>query len=120
MKRVYLLTLVILLEAVSMVSGASALGPDATWAEIRSTPDVVVDAPMIPMSGHEAHEISVTDVCRSGGELRAQSSEGVLQTPAAGVPQSYAIEVDRVVWVGSHTYEVPLFTKHFIIPACTN
>ena len=94
-----------------------AVGPQSSWEEIRGTPGLVVNAPMIPFG---ARAVSVTDVCRSGDRLRAKASDGTaLETPAAGHRPSYAIQVGRIVGDGENSTFRALFAKPFEVPACT-
>ena len=93
------------------------VGPQSSWEEIRSTPGLMVNAPMIPFG---ARGVSVTDVCRSGDRLRARAADGAaLETPAAGHRPSYTIEVGRVVGDAEHSSFRALFVKPFEIPPCT-
>lgn len=111
-----MLTLVISLGVLHGGGWAFALGPDASWSEIRSMPNIFIRAPMIWFG---AHAISVLEVCRSGDTLRAQTSEGLtVEAPLQSAPQSYSIEVDRIVGGIRRTREIPLFLKRFDIPAC--
>jgi hypothetical protein len=94
-----------------------AVGPQSSWDEIRGTPDLVVNAPMIPFG---ARAVSVTDVCRSGDRLRAEAADGAaLETPAAGHRSSYTIEVGRIVGDGETSKFRALFVKAFEVPPCT-
>lgn len=95
---------------------APAVGPQSSWDEIRGTPGLVVNAPMIPFG---ARAVAVTDVCRSGDRLRAKAADGTaLETPAAGHRASYAIEVGRIVGDGETSKFRALFVKPFEVPAC--
>jgi hypothetical protein len=92
------------------------VGPQSTWEEIRSTPGLIVNAPMIPIG---ARAVSVTDVCRRGDRLCATAADGVaLETPAAGHRLSYTIQVGRVVGDGEHGGIRTLFVKSFDVPPC--
>ncbi len=94
-----------------------AVGPHSSWDEIRSTPGLVVNAPMIPFG---ARAVSVTDVCRSGDKLRAEAADGTaLETPAEGHRAGYAIAVGRVVGDGENSTFRALFVKSFEVPPCT-
>ena len=116
MKWVMLLTLVASLGVLSGAGWAFRLGPDSSWSEIRGTPNILIRAPMIWFG---AHAISVVDICRNGDKLRAQTSEGMtIEVPLNSAPQSYNIEVDRIVGGISRIREIPLFTKRFDIPTC--
>lgn len=92
------------------------VGPQSSWGEIRGTPGLVVNAPMIPFG---ARAVSVTDVCRSRDILRATAADGTtLETPGAGHRSSYTIEVGRIVGDGETSRFRPLFVKPFEVPAC--
>jgi hypothetical protein len=96
---------------------STAVGPESSWDEIRGTPGLVVNAPMIPF-GERA--VAVTDVCRSGDSLRATTADGTtLETPVAGHRSGYMIEVGRIVGDGETSKFRALFVKPFDIPACT-
>lgn len=93
------------------------VGPQSSWEEIRGTPGLIVNAPMIPFG---ARAVSVTDVCRSGDRLRATAADGaVLETPAAGHRPSYRIEVGRMVGDAETSKFRALFVKSFDVPPCT-
>jgi hypothetical protein len=93
-----------------------AVGPQSSWEEIRGTPGLVVNAPMIPFG---ARAVAVTDVCRSGDRLRATAADGTaLETPAAGHRPSYAIQVGRIVGDAETSTFRALFVKPFEVPAC--
>ena len=93
------------------------VGPQSSWEEIRGTPGLIVNAPMIPFG---ARAVSVTQVCRSGERLRATAADGTaLETPAAGHRLTYTIEVGRVVGDGEHSGFRALFVKSFEVPPCT-
>ncbi len=116
LKQLLLLTLVGALGVLSRAGWAAPLGPDSSWSEIRSTPSILIRAPMIWFG---ADALSVLDICRSGDELRGQTSAGVtVEVPLKSAPQSYTIEVDRIVGGLRHIREIPLFTKRFTIPPC--
>ncbi len=117
MRKIMALTLVALLWLLHAASGALALGPESSWAEIRSTPDVKPQAPMLFFG---AHAVSVLDLCMRGDRLRAATSDGLTsEVPLGSTARSYDIRVDRLVIVdGEHSYHRYLFTKHFDIPAC--
>lgn len=92
------------------------VGPQSTWDEIRATPGLVVNAPMIPFG---ARAVAVTNVCRSGEMLRATAADGTkLETPAAGHRSSYTIEVGRIVGDGETSKFRALFAKPFEVPPC--
>lgn len=93
-----------------------AVGPQSTWEEIRGTPGLVVNAPMIPFG---ARAVAVTDVCRSGDRLRAKASDGAaLETSAAGHRSSYTVQVGRIVGDGETSKFRALFVKPFEVPPC--
>ncbi|HSB70551.1 MAG TPA: hypothetical protein VLT62_14595 [Candidatus Methylomirabilis sp.] len=116
MKPRIVLTLVASLGLLSAAGGAFALGPDSSWSEIRSTPNVRIRAPMIFFG---AHAISVTDICRRGDKLRAQTSEGTtVEVPQPSGSRGYDIEVYRIEGGIRRTREILLFIKWFDIPAC--
>ena len=92
------------------------VGPQSSWDEIRATPGLVVNAPMIPFG---ARAVAVTDVCRSGDKLRATAADGTkLETPAAAHRSSYTIEVGRIVGDGETSKFRALFVKPFNVPPC--
>ena len=94
-----------------------AVGPQSSWEEIRGTPGLVVNAPMIPFG---ARAVAVTDVCRSGDRLRATAADGTaLETPAAGHRSSYTIQVGRIVGDAETSTFRALFVKSFEIPPCS-
>jgi hypothetical protein len=116
MRRVMLLALIASLVVMNGVACAYELGPDSSWAEIRSTPGILVQAPMIFFG---AHAISVVEVCRSGDKLRSRTSEGMtVEAPLGSTRQSYNIDVDLIVSDMRRTRVVYLFTKRFEIPTC--
>lgn len=117
MRKIILLTLIASLGVLNVASSAVALSPGSPWAEIRSTPDVIPEAPMIFFG---AHGVSVLDVCMRGDRLLAVTSDGVAsEIPLGSTSRSQDIRVNRVVVVdGEHSYRQYLFTKHFDIPAC--
>ena len=116
MKQALGLTLVASLWALNGAGSAFALGPDSSWSEIRSTPGILIRAPMILFG---AHAISVLDICRNGDSLRAQSSEGTkVEVPVRSASQSYNIEVHAIVGGIRRTREILLFIKRFDIPTC--
>ena len=95
---------------------SQAVGPQSSWAEVRSTPGLVVSAPMIPFG---ARAVAVTDLCRSEDRLRATAADGAaLATPAAGHRSSYTIEVGTVVGDGETSKFRALFVKPFDVPPC--
>ena len=99
------------------IAGAGpTVGPQSSWDEIRGTPGLVVNAPMIPFG---ARAVAVTDVCRSGDKLRATAADGTkLETPGSGHRSSYTIEVGRIVGDGETSKFRALFVKPFEIPSC--
>ena len=116
MKHGRLLTLVGVVGILSSARGAAPLGPESSWAEIRRTPNILIRAPMIWFG---AHGISVMDTCKNGDKLQAQTSEGMtVEVPLKSTPQTYNIEVNRLVGGLSYIKEIPLFTKRFEIPPC--
>lgn len=93
-----------------------AVGPQSSWDEIRGTPGLVVNAPMIPFG---ARAVAVTDVCRSGDRLRATAADGTkLETPGGGHRPNYAIAVGHIVGDGETSTFRALFVKPFDIPPC--
>lgn len=117
MRRILALTLMVSLGALGAASGAAALGSGSPWAEIRSTPDIIPEAPMIFFG---ADAVSVLDVCVHGDTLRAAAGEeGTAEVPVGAASRSYDIRVDRFVMAdGEHTHNRYLFTKRFDIPRC--
>lgn len=116
MRRLLLLGLLASLAVLNGAGWGYALGPDSSWPEIRSTPSILIQAPMIWFG---AHAISVLDVCRSGDRLRARTSDGAeAEAPLRSISQSYNIEVYRILGSMRRTREVFLFTKRFDIPIC--
>ncbi len=116
MHRVILLALIAWLGVLNTASGAVALGPESPWSEIRSTPDVFPEAPMIFFG---VHGVSVLDVCVRGDKLRAATSDGIAsEIPLGSTRRSYDIKVGRMVVTGEHSFLRYLFTKHFDIPTC--
>lgn len=92
------------------------VGPQSSWDEIRGTPGLVVNAPMIPFG---ARAVAVTDVCRSGEKLRATAADGTkLETPGVAHRSNYAIAVGRIVGDGETSKFSALFVKQFDIPPC--
>jgi hypothetical protein len=92
------------------------VGPQSSWDEIRGTPGLMVNAPMIPFG---ARAVAVTDVCRSGDRLRAKAADGtMLETPAAGHRPSYTVQVGRIVGDGETSTFRALFVKSFEVPPC--
>ena len=116
MKQRMLLALVVSLGLLHGGGWAFAQGPDASWSEIRSMPNLVIRAPIIWFG---VHAISVLEVCRSGGTLRAQTSDGLaVEAPLPSASHSYSIEVNRIVGGIRHTREILLFVKQFEIRIC--
>ena len=102
--------------ATTGIVAGPAVGPQSSWDEIRGTPGLVVNAPMIPFG---ARAVAVTDVCRSGDKLRATAADGTkLETPGSGHRSSYTIEVGRIVGDGETSKFRALFVKPFEIPSC--
>lgn len=94
-----------------------AAGSQSSWEEIRGTPGLVMNAPMIPFG---ARAVAVTDVCRSGDRLRATAADGTaLETSAAGHRASYTVQVGRIVGDGENGGFRALFVKPFEVPPCT-
>jgi len=92
------------------------VGPQSSWDEIRATPGLVVNAPMIPFG---ARAVAVTDVCRSGDKLRATAADGTaLETAGAAHRSNYMIEVGRIVGDGETSKFRALFVKSFEVPPC--
>jgi hypothetical protein len=95
----------------------SEVGPQSSWEEIRGTPGLIVNAPMLSFG---ARAVSVTEVCRSGDRLRATASDGApLETAVTGNRSSYMIEVGRMVGDAETLKFRALFVKPFDVPACT-
>ena len=116
MRSALLISLVVFLGFLSRAGWAFAISPTSSWSEIRNTPNILIEAPMLSFG---AHAVSVLDVCRSGDTLRAVTSEGVTaEAPEQGYRSSYDIRVDRIVGGIYRTREVLLFTKHYEIPPC--
>ena len=102
--------------ATTGIPAGPAVGPQSSWGEIRSTPGLVVNAPMIPFG---ARAVAVTDVCRSDDRLRATAADGTkLETPGAGHRSSYAIQVGRIEGDGETSKFRALFVKPFEVPPC--
>ena len=102
--------------ATTGIPAGPAVGPQSSWDEIRATPGLVVNAPMIPFG---ARAVAVTDVCRSGDKLRATAADGTkLETPGSGHRSSYTIEVGRIVGDGETSKFRALFVKPFDVPPC--
>ena len=94
-----------------------AVGPQASWEEIRATPGLIPRPPAISFG---SRSISVLNVCLSGDMLRATAGDGTtLEKPAAGVPRDYQIGVGVAVGDGETSSVRILFSKPFTIPACT-
>jgi hypothetical protein len=92
------------------------VGPQSSWDEIRGTPGLVVNAPMIPFG---ARGVAVTEVCRSGDRLRATAADGTrLETAGTAHRSSYTIEVGRIVGDGETSKFRALFVKPFEVPPC--
>jgi hypothetical protein len=128
MRKLLLFPLVVAIVGTTAVGWASALSPNSSWKEIESAPDTITKAPMLQFNGEE---VSVLNVCRKGDRLDAKTGEGfaaVENKAATHVSEialdparsGYDIEVDHVEGNGRQPREVPLFTKHFDIPACTS
>ena len=116
MRRALLISLVVSLGFLSLVGWVFAISPTSSWSDIRSTPNILIEAPMIWFG---THAVPVLEVCRSGDTLRAVTSEGVTaEVPEQGDPSGYDIRVDRIVGDIFRTREVLLFTKHYEIPPC--
>jgi hypothetical protein len=97
-------------------SSRPAVGPESSWEEIRGTPDLMLNPPVIRFG---ARAVSVMDVCRSGDQLRATTGDGTaLETPAAGHGSTYTIQVGRVVGDAETSKFRVLFVKSFEVPAC--
>jgi len=102
--------------ATTRIPAGPAVGPQSSWGEIRGTPGLVVNAPMIPF---DARAVAVTDVCRSGDKLRATAADGTaLETAGAAHRSNYMIEVGRIVGDGETSKFRALFVKPFDIPPC--
>jgi hypothetical protein len=116
MKHGRLLMLVGVVGILSSAGWAAPLGPESSWAEIRSAPNILIRAPMI-WFGTDA--LSVLDLCRHGDQLRGRTSAGLtVEAPLKAASPSYTIEVDRITGGIRHIREIPLFTKRFTIPPC--
>ena len=93
-----------------------AVGPQSSWEEIRGTPDLMLNPPVIRFG---ARAVSVMDVCRSGDQLRATTGDGTaLETPAAGHGSTYTIQVGRIVGDAETSKFRALFVKSFEVPPC--
>jgi len=102
--------------ATTGIATGPTVGPQSSWDEIRGTPGLVVNAPMIPFG---ARAVAVTDVCRSGDRLRATAADGTkLETAGAAHRSSYTIEVGRIVGDGETSKFRALFAKPFEVPLC--
>jgi hypothetical protein len=102
--------------ATTGISTGPAVGPQSSWDEIRSTPGLVVNVPMIPFG---ARAVAVTDVCRNGDKLRATAADGAkLETLGSGHRSSYTIEVGRIVGDGETSKFRALFVKPCDVPPC--
>ncbi len=96
---------------------APPIGPESSWTEIRHTPDILVRAPMISFG---THAITVIDVCRQDDRLRGLTDSGQsLETPLKAIPESYTIQVFRIIGGMLQLYEFYLFSKPFTIPPCS-
>lgn len=92
------------------------VGPQSSWDEIRTTPDLILQPPAIPFG---ARSVSVMEVCLSGDRLRATAGDGTaLEKPAAGVSREYRVGVGRVVGDAENSGIRILFYKSFTIPTC--
>ena len=117
MKQSLALAVVASLGLLTGAGSAFMLGPDSSWSEIRSTPYILIRAPMLWFG---AHAISVLGICRQDDTLRARTGEGVtVETPLKSASQSYSVEVYRLVGGIRRTREIFLFTKRFDIPPCS-
>jgi hypothetical protein len=97
-------------------SSPPAVGPQSSWEEIRGTPDLMLNPPVIRFG---ARSVSVMDVCRNGDQLRATTGDGTaLETPAAGHGSTYTIQVGRIVGDAETSKFRALFVKPFEVPAC--
>lgn len=97
-------------------SSLPAVGPQSSWEEIRGTPDLILNPPVIRFG---ARSVSVMDVCRSGDQLRATTGDGTaLETPAAGHGSTYTIQVGRIVGDAETSKFRALFAKSFEVPPC--
>jgi hypothetical protein len=93
-----------------------AVGPQSSWEEIRGTPDLMLNPPVIRFG---ARSVSVMDVCRGGEQLRATTGDGTaLETPAAGHGSTYTIQVGRIVGDAETSKFRTLFVKPFEVPPC--
>lgn len=102
--------------AATGTSPQPAVGPQSSWDEIRGTPGLVVNAPMIPFG---ARAVAVTNVCRRGDTLRATAADGTkLETPGTGHRSNYMIEVGSIVGDGETSKFRALFVKPFDVPPC--
>ena len=103
-----------------LIAAANAtpmLGPDSTWSDIRSTPNVYGRPPLIFFG---TTGVPVTDVCIVGGRFRAVNRNSLSsEVPVAMHPLSYNIEVVETFGGGEHPHTRLLFFKHLQIPACS-
>ncbi len=108
------------LLALALIGAASAvamLGPDSSWSDIRSTPNVYGRPPLIFFG---TTGVPVTDVCTVGDKFHAVNRNSLTaEVPVAMHPLSYDIEVVETFGNGDHPHERLLFLKHLQIPACT-
>lgn len=117
MKRMVALTMMIALGLGVTAANALALDLESSWGEIRSTPDIHPEAPMIFIG---VHGVSVLDACLDGDKVREATDDGSTSEISLGSrSRHYDIRVDRqVIADAEHTYYRYLFTKPFDIPAC--
>jgi hypothetical protein len=113
------MTPVVMLLVFGVVTAASAtpmLGPDSSWSDIRSTPNVYGRPPLIFFG---TTGIPVTDVCTVEGRFHAVNRNSLTsEVPVAMHPLSYDIEVVET-FEGKNPHSRLLFLKHLEIPACS-
>jgi hypothetical protein len=102
--------------AITGTPASPAVGPQSSWEEIRGTPDLMLNPPVIRFG---ARAVSVMDVCRGGDQLRATTADGTaLETPVAGHGSTYTIQVGRIVGDAETSKFRALFVKSFEVPPC--
>ena len=109
--------LLLMFALTGAASATPTLGPESSWADIRSTPNVYGRPPLIFFG---TTGIPVTDVCTIGGRLRAVDRNiSTSEVPVAMPPLTYDVEVVETFGNGNHPHTRLLFLKHLQIPACT-
>jgi hypothetical protein len=95
---------------------APDIGPQSSWDEIRGTPDLMLNPPVIRFG---ARAVSVMDVCRRGDQMHATTGDGTaLETPAAGHGSTYTIQVGRILGDGETSKFRVLFVNPIEVPPC--